>query len=54
MLAEVLPGRVRREPIASAPYVLLPDSAEAFRATLSLPFQAEDSHFRRPPSRPKG
>ncbi len=39
MLAEVLPGRVRREPIASAPYVLLPDSAEAFRATLTSRFR---------------
>jgi CelD/BcsL family acetyltransferase involved in cellulose biosynthesis len=39
MLAEVLPGRVRREPMAAAPYALLPDSAEAFRATLTSRFR---------------
>ena len=39
MLAEVLPGRVRREPLAAAPYALLPESAEAFRATLTSRFR---------------
>lgn len=39
MLAEVLPGRVRREAMAAAPYALLPDSAEAFRATLTSRFR---------------
>ena len=38
-LAEALPGRVRREPIAAAPFALLPESAEAFRATLPAQFR---------------
>ena len=39
-LIEALPGRVRREPMAVAPFTPLPDSPEAYRA--SLP-----SHFRK-------
>jgi len=38
-LVEALPGRVRREPMAAAPYAPLPDSAEAFRATLPKQFR---------------
>jgi CelD/BcsL family acetyltransferase involved in cellulose biosynthesis len=38
-LAETLPGRVRREPIAAAPFALLPESAEAFRVTLPAQFR---------------
>ena len=38
-LAETLPGRVRREPFAAAPFALLPDSADAFRATLPSQFR---------------
>ena len=38
-LAEALPGRVRREPMAVAPFAILPESAEAFRSTLSSQFR---------------
>ena len=38
-LIEALPGRVRRMPMAAAPFTPLPDSAEAFRATLPKQFQ---------------
>jgi CelD/BcsL family acetyltransferase involved in cellulose biosynthesis len=38
-LIDALPGRVRREPMAAAPYAPLPDSAEAFRATLPSEFR---------------
>jgi len=38
-LIETLPGRVRREPLPVAPYVLLPDSADDFRATLNSQFR---------------
>jgi hypothetical protein len=38
-LIEILPGRVRREPFAVAPYTSLPDSAEAYRATLPSQFR---------------
>ena len=38
-LAGVLPGRVRREPVAAAPFALLPESPEAFRATLPAQFR---------------
>ncbi len=38
-LIEALPGRVRREPLAVAPYARLPESAEAYRATLPSQFR---------------
>lgn len=38
-LVEALPGRVRREPMAAAPFTQLPDSPEAFRATLPKQFR---------------
>lgn len=38
-LAEALPGRVRREAIAVAPYAALPDSPEAYRAGLPAQFR---------------
>jgi len=38
-LIEALPGRVRCEPMAAAPYTPLPDSAEAFRATVPSQFR---------------
>ena len=38
-LIEALPGRVRREPMAVAPFTPLPDSAEAYRATLPAQFR---------------
>ena len=38
-LIEALPGRVRREPMAVAPFTPLPDSAEAYRATLPTQFR---------------
>jgi CelD/BcsL family acetyltransferase involved in cellulose biosynthesis len=39
LLIEALPGRVRREPMAMAPFTPLPDSAEAYRATLPSQFR---------------
>ena len=38
-LVEALPGRVRREPMAVAPFTPLPDSPEAYRATLPSQFR---------------
>jgi CelD/BcsL family acetyltransferase involved in cellulose biosynthesis len=38
-LIEALPGRVRREPMAVAPFTSLPDSPEAYRATLPAQFR---------------
>ena len=38
-LIEALPGRVRREPMAVAPFALLPSSPEAYRATLPSRFR---------------
>jgi CelD/BcsL family acetyltransferase involved in cellulose biosynthesis len=38
-LVEVLPGRVRRETMAVAPFAMLPESAEAYRSTLSSQFR---------------
>jgi hypothetical protein len=38
-LIEALPGRVRREPMVVAPFALLPDSPEAYRATLPSQFR---------------
>jgi CelD/BcsL family acetyltransferase involved in cellulose biosynthesis len=38
-LIEALPGRVRREPMATAPFTPLPDSPEAYRATLPAQFR---------------
>jgi CelD/BcsL family acetyltransferase involved in cellulose biosynthesis len=38
-LAEALPGRVRREAMAVAPFTPLPDSPEAYRATLPRQFR---------------
>ena len=38
-LIEALPGRVRREPMAVAPFTPLPDSPEAYRATLPSQFR---------------
>jgi CelD/BcsL family acetyltransferase involved in cellulose biosynthesis len=38
-LIEALPGRVRREPMAVAPFTPLPDSPEAFRASLHSQFR---------------
>ena len=38
-LIEALPGRVRREPMAVAPFTPLPDSPEAYRATLPKQFR---------------
>jgi CelD/BcsL family acetyltransferase involved in cellulose biosynthesis len=38
-LAEALPGRVRREPMAVAPFAALPDSPEAYLATLPAQFR---------------
>ena len=38
-LIEALPGRVRREPMAVAPFAPLPDSPEAYRATLPAQFR---------------
>src|SRR5215469_17350716 len=38
-LTEALPGRVRREPMAVAPFTPLPDSPEAYRATLPSQFR---------------
>lgn len=38
-LIEALPGRVRREPMAGAPFTPLPDSPEAYRATLPSQFR---------------
>ncbi len=38
-LIEALPGRVRREPMAVAPFTPLPDSAGAYRATLPTQFR---------------
>jgi hypothetical protein len=38
-LIEALPGRVRSQPMAVAPYAPLPDSPEAYRATLPRQFR---------------
>jgi len=38
-LIEALPGRVRREPMAVSPFTTLPDSPEAYRATLPAQFR---------------
>jgi CelD/BcsL family acetyltransferase involved in cellulose biosynthesis len=38
-LVEALPGRVRRQPMAVAPFTPLPDSPEAYRATLPAQFR---------------
>jgi CelD/BcsL family acetyltransferase involved in cellulose biosynthesis len=38
-LVEALPGRVRREPMAVSPFMSLPDSPEAYRATLPAQFR---------------
>jgi CelD/BcsL family acetyltransferase involved in cellulose biosynthesis len=38
-LSEALPGRVRCEPMSVAPFTSLPDSPEAYRATLSPQFR---------------
>jgi CelD/BcsL family acetyltransferase involved in cellulose biosynthesis len=38
-LIEALPGRVRREPMTVAPFTPLPDSPEAYRATLHSQFR---------------
>jgi CelD/BcsL family acetyltransferase involved in cellulose biosynthesis len=38
-LAETLPGRVRHEPMVVAPFMQLPDSPEAYRATLPAQFR---------------
>lgn len=38
-LIEALPGHVRQEPMAVAPFTPLPDSAEAYRATLPTQFR---------------
>jgi Acetyltransferase (GNAT) domain len=38
-LIEALPGRVRREPMAVAPFARLPDSPEAYRASLPSQFR---------------
>jgi CelD/BcsL family acetyltransferase involved in cellulose biosynthesis len=38
-LAQILPGSVRREQMAAAPYAVLPDSAEAFRQSLPSQFR---------------
>ncbi len=38
-LIEALPGRVRSEPMAAAPFTVLPDSAEAYRAALPSQFR---------------
>jgi CelD/BcsL family acetyltransferase involved in cellulose biosynthesis len=38
-LVEALPGRVRRQPMAVAPFTPLPDSPEAYRATLPSQFR---------------
>ena len=38
-LTEALPGRVRREPMAVAPFTPLPDSPEEYRATLPSQFR---------------
>jgi CelD/BcsL family acetyltransferase involved in cellulose biosynthesis len=38
-LIEALPGRVHREPMAVAPFTPLPDSPEAYRASLSPQFR---------------
>jgi CelD/BcsL family acetyltransferase involved in cellulose biosynthesis len=38
-LIEALPGRVRSEPMAAAPFTALPDSAEAYRAALPSQFR---------------
>jgi hypothetical protein len=38
-LLDALPGRVRREPMAVAPFTPLPDSPEAYRATLPAQFR---------------
>jgi CelD/BcsL family acetyltransferase involved in cellulose biosynthesis len=38
-LAKALPGRVRREPMVVAPFAALPDSPEAYRATLPAQFR---------------
>jgi len=38
-LIEALPGRVRREPMAVAPFTLLPGTPEAYRATLPAQFR---------------
>jgi CelD/BcsL family acetyltransferase involved in cellulose biosynthesis len=38
-LVEALPGRVRRQPMAVAPFTRLPDSPEAYRATLPSQFR---------------
>ena len=39
LLLEALPGRVRCEPMAVAPFTPLPDSPEAYRASLSSQFR---------------
>jgi CelD/BcsL family acetyltransferase involved in cellulose biosynthesis len=38
-LVEALPGRVRRQPMVVAPFAPLPDSPEAYRATLPAQFR---------------
>lgn len=38
-LIEALPGRVRRQPMAVAPFIPLPDSPQAYRATLPAQFR---------------
>lgn len=38
-LFDALPGRVRREPMAIAPFAPLPETAEAYRATLPTNFR---------------
>jgi GNAT acetyltransferase-like protein len=39
LLIEALPGRVRRQPMIAAPFVPLPGSPEAYRATLPAQFR---------------
>ncbi len=48
-LIEALPGRVRREPMAVAPFTPLPDSAEAYRATLPSQFRRNLRVSAKPP-----
>ena len=48
-LIEALPGRVRREPMAVAPFTPLPDSPEAYRATPALAVPQEPPCLRQAP-----
>ena len=50
-LIEALPGRVRREPMAVAPFTPLPSSADAYRSSLSPQFRRNHSSLRWPPRR---